>query len=74
MWADCEALERRHNLGRGTLVLLDLVPESGAPTYEQRRVILESLLPCDPVFDGDRSRQVPRCCGADADPARGIPG
>ena len=24
-WADCEALERRHNLGRGTLVVLLLV-------------------------------------------------
>src|ERR1044071_2010250 len=23
VWADCEALERRHNLGRGTLVVLD---------------------------------------------------
>ena len=28
VWADCEALERRHNLGRGTLVVLDAVPES----------------------------------------------
>ena len=62
VWADCEALERRHNLGRGTLVVLDVVAESGAPTYEQRRVILESLLRCDPVFDGDPSRKVP--CGA----------
>ena len=61
VWADCEALERRHNLGRGTLVVLDVVPESSAPTYEQRRAILESLLPCDPVFDGDTSRPVP--CG-----------
>ena len=26
VWAVCEALERRHNLGRGTLVVLDLVP------------------------------------------------
>ena len=24
VWADCEALERRHNLGRGTLVVLDV--------------------------------------------------
>lgn len=62
VWADCEALERRHNLGRGTLVVLDFVPETGAPSYEQRRVILESLLPCDPVFDGESSRPVP--CGA----------
>ena len=62
VWADCEALERRHNLGRGTLVVLDVIPESGAPSYEQRRVILESLLRCEPVFDGNSSRAVP--CGA----------
>ena len=35
VWADCEALERRHNLGRCTLVVLDVVPESGTPSYEQ---------------------------------------
>ena len=62
VWADCEALERRHNLGRGTLVVLDYVPESGAPTYEQRRAILESLLPSNPVFSGDTTQPVP--CGA----------
>ena len=33
VWADCEALERRHNLGRGTLVVLDVIPESGTPIY-----------------------------------------
>jgi len=62
VWADCEALERRHNLGRGTLVVLDAVPESGAPTYVERRALLESLLPCDAVFCGDVARPVP--CGA----------
>ena len=62
VWADCEALERRHNLGRGTLVVLDVILESGTPIYTARRAILESLLPCDPVFDGDTSRPVP--CGA----------
>ena len=62
VWADCEALERRHNLGRGTLVVLDVIPETGAPSYEQRRVMLESLLPTDAVFSGDASRAVP--CGA----------
>ena len=62
VWADCEALERRHNLGRGTLVVLDVIPESGTPSYEQRRAMLESLLPCDPVFDGNTSRPAP--CGA----------
>ena len=61
VWADCEALERRHNLGRGTLVVLDVIPESGTPIYTARRAILESLLPCDPIFDGDSSRPVP--CG-----------
>ena len=62
VWADCEALERRHNLGRGTLVVLDVIPETGALSYEQRRVMLESLLPTDAVFSGDASRAVP--CGA----------
>ena len=59
VWADCEALERRHNLGRGTLVVLDVIPESGSPIYTVRRAMLELLLPCDPVFDGDASRAVP---------------
>lgn len=59
VWADCEALERRHNLGRGTLVVLDLVPEFGAPSYEQRRAVLESLVATDAVFSGDTSRPVP---------------
>ena len=59
VWADCEALERRHNLGRGTLVVLDFVPESGAPTYEQRRAFLESQLQSNPVFSGDTNHPVP---------------
>ena len=59
VWADCEALERRHNLGRGTLVALDMVPESGTPSYEQRRAILEAIIPIDAVFRGDTSRPVP---------------
>ena len=62
VWADCEALERRHNLGRGTLVVLDVVPESETLSYVERRRVLESLLPSDSVFAGDTSRPVP--CGA----------
>ncbi len=62
VWTDCVALERRHNLGRGTLVVLDAIPESGTQTYVQRRAMLESLLPCDAVFGGDTARPVP--CGA----------
>ena len=61
VWTDCEALERRHNLGRGTVVVLDVIPESGTPIYTARRALLESLLPPDPVFDGDSPRPVP--CG-----------
>ncbi len=61
VWADCEALERRRNLGRGTLVVLDVIPKSGTPIYTARRAMLESLLPYDPIFDGDTSRPVP--CG-----------
>lgn len=59
VWADCEALERRHNLGRGTLVVLDAIPESGTSIYTMRRAMLESLLPYNPAFDGDTSRPVP---------------
>lgn len=62
VWADCEALERRHNLGRGTLVVLDVVPESGTPSYEQRRAMLEAIIPTDAVFSGDTSRPV--LCGS----------
>ncbi len=54
-------LERRHNVGRGTLVVLDVVPESGTPSYEQRRAVLESIVATDAVFSG-AARPVP--CGA----------
>ena len=54
VWADCETLERRHNLGRGTLLVLDLVPQSGALSYLERRQLLESLLESPAVFaDGE---------------------
>ena len=43
VWADCEALERRHQIGRGSLVVLDWIPESGSPTYEERRTVLAGL-------------------------------
>jgi ATP-dependent DNA ligase len=42
-WVDCEALERRHKIGRGTLIVLDLVVPR--LTYLQRRERLLSLLP-----------------------------
>jgi hypothetical protein len=59
VWADCEALERRHNLGRGTLVVLDFVPPAGTPNYEQRRSILEAIIPMNAMFSGETSRPVP---------------
>jgi hypothetical protein len=37
-WLDCEALERRHDLGRGSLILLDYVPESYDKTPYQKRM------------------------------------
>jgi hypothetical protein len=39
-WLDCEALERRHNLGRGSLILLDvIVPD--LPATDRCRLLLE---------------------------------
>ena len=48
-WLDCEALERRHNLRRGTLIVLDApipFPSDNRPwTYERRRQHLEQHFP-----------------------------
>jgi hypothetical protein len=38
-WADCEALSRRHALGKGTLILLDLI-DNGWPYIARRRWML----------------------------------
>ena len=45
LWADCEALERRHDLARGTLIVLDAIPADPkfTPSYQERRAFLESL-------------------------------
>jgi hypothetical protein len=40
-WCDTEALSRRHALGRGTLILLDYLPDHPAATYTERRATLE---------------------------------
>jgi len=48
-WVDCEALERRHGIGRGTLIVLDVIPAPGAyrdhtpPSYAERRAWLTPL-------------------------------
>ena len=50
-WVDCEGLERRHHLARGTLIVLDVIPEPAAygdhtpPTYAERRSWLTPLQP-----------------------------
>lgn len=46
-WIDCEGLERRHGIGRGTLIILDAVTDG---TYDQRRNLLQAwfeVLPHD---------------------------
>lgn len=47
-WADCEALERRHAIGRGTLILLDLIT---AGTYLERRKLMLLHAPTLEVSD-----------------------
>ena len=50
-WADCEGLERRHTIARGTLIVLDVIPKPGAyrdrtpPDYTERRSWLTPLAP-----------------------------
>lgn len=57
IWADCEAMERRHNVGRRSLIVLDWIPDSESPTYEERRVFLESLLPLERMSLGEGTIQ-----------------
>jgi hypothetical protein len=44
-WLDCEALERRHGIGKGTLIVLDLIYE--LHTYGQQRFFTSFI----PVLD-----------------------
>jgi hypothetical protein len=53
VWADCEALERRHQIGRGSLVVLDWIPESGSPSYEERRKFLAGLIEIEHLSIGE---------------------
>jgi ATP-dependent DNA ligase len=53
IWADCEAMERRHNVGRRSLIVLDWIPDAGSPTYEHRREFLESLVPLERMSLGE---------------------
>lgn len=55
-WAVCEALERRHNVGRGCLIVLDVVPEPdfASATYLDRRGWLAAVLPLLPYTPDPR--------------------
>lgn len=54
IWADCEALERRHHIARGTLIVLDSIPSDlmFTPGYAERREFLESLRLPQETFSG----------------------
>ena len=41
-WADCEALSRRHGIGKGTLLLLDYFDDRAS--YRARRAVMERSL------------------------------
>lgn len=45
-WLDCEALERRLNLGRGSLVVFDYIPSGTdrTSTYERRKATLQAAM------------------------------
>lgn len=57
-WLDCEGLERRHQRGRGTLIVLDAVMHG---TYRERRGWLEDQFKAEPGpwFIGDASAYIP---------------
>lgn len=52
-WVDCEALDRRHELARGTLIVLDVIPEPVSP------MIRPPLVPCAAASAGCRDKTPP---------------
>lgn len=60
MWADCEALERRHGIGRGCLIVLDVIPSPGYTTpYRDRRSWLSAHLPETSILPGEDGASFP---------------
>jgi len=55
IWADCEALERRHTIGRGSLIVLDWICENGSPGYEERRDFLSTFIEVERLSLGEWS-------------------
>jgi hypothetical protein len=42
-WLDCEAFERRHALGKGSLVLLDYIPSDKKPYCERQQSLYDAM-------------------------------
>jgi len=42
-WVDCEALERRHNIGKGSLIILDVVDPN--LTFSERKGLVDEVFP-----------------------------
>ena len=51
-WSDTEALERRHGVGRGSLILLDYLPPNPKDTFADRKQFLES---CAAIHNATRN-------------------
>ena len=72
-WADCEALERRHSLGRGTLILLDVIPEPAhrLATCEERNLwVPPAVIPYHQIQtkpEPDMLYQPERCSNGEVD-------
>ncbi|HVY68921.1 MAG TPA: hypothetical protein VHH73_03290 [Verrucomicrobiae bacterium] len=50
-WLDVECLERRHNIGRGSLIVLDLPDHATLPYAERQRMVAERFVELpDPRF------------------------
>jgi ATP-dependent DNA ligase len=54
-WVDCEALERRHGIGKGSLIVLDFV---AAVPYTDRRQALTDALPTLALYSWPRDNTV----------------
>lgn len=48
-WLDCEGLSRRHGIGKGTLIVLDMPSMPGR--YEDRQSVLRVCLPSTHIVD-----------------------
>lgn len=50
-WLDCEALDRRHEIGRGALIVLDWIVRDPGINYRDRRRLLATQLYCTAEVD-----------------------